>query len=1083
MKQAKVRLGALALSSLRLNKLLLLLTGLALLLVGMSYWAVNRLLMEEREKTEFHFARLIESIHEHEDFLRIGAESYDHASGNFSMDNKPRSHIELMRQDNEVLFQNRDTAKSLPFTVSQRDTFSLDDMQGVYSFGVQLTDLFTAYWSDSYYSAPQVFVFSPTAQFSIAVPGIDGTRQYPLLFKDNFFAVTKRLYDAFLPRRQALNSDQVLWMKAPLELIQKRKYIVGAIKVNLPQRFMQAANEGSSVILSALLDVSDVSDLERLLMRPTNSRLTLISPAGDVLLGDARNVEELAPGLSFTRDGLRFKLTSGGADPWIGLYAITYQNFFGYAKWPLMGAAGLFGLFVLIGWRVNRWYRVRIIEPAQRSSQTLAESEEFNRVMLDSAPVGLCVVERGTGVILLENQRAQQWQGTPELIALLKRDYGERKPGEVQLEVAGRYLQVCFVFTRYKGKNVVLCGFNDITRHVDDANLMEQARRSADEASKAKTLFLATMSHEIRTPLYGVLGNLELLELTPLSERQHEYLHTIQRSSAVLFQLISDVLDVSKIESGQMAVDAQTFCPLDLFEDCVRSYSAAASNKGLKIFACADATLPPLLCADAVRIRQIIDNLLSNAIKFTETGWVVFRLKVVGIEHGQASLQWQVSDTGVGISEEQLTRLFKPFSQVGGSERAGGAGLGLSICARLSEMMGATLRVVSEPGLGSSFSLHTNLPVIAGSLDNSADIDLEGVSVYVRTPRNDIGQLLVDWLSRWGARAQVFPATDTPDSQAILLDVDPDPQLSLPWSGERVIATETGRSQPQKTERGWEINAYDIRAIARTLMQVAHGTVQQTISSVQRPLGRLDLSVLVAEDNPVNREILKEQLKALGVQVTLAEDGEQALLRWNEASFDLVITDVNMPRLDGYQLTRRLRELDPLVPIIGVTANAMREEGEQCLKAGMNVWLVKPLSLTTLRQTLSVYCSRSAQPQPPTLQAGEEVVQKDDLEDWITLSPSMHRLFITTMHQDLAQAQQALQEANTSKLLNHVHRMHGSFATVGAVALAAACNECEIGLLREPLSAESASRIQALLKRLHRAVSRLVDGELYPNGG
>ncbi len=406
MKQAKVRLGALALSSLRLNKLLLLLTGLALLLVSMSYWAVNRLLMEEREKTEFHFARLIESIHEHEDFLRVGAESYDHASGNFSMDNKPRSHIELMRQGDKVLFQNRDTAKSLPFTVSQRDKFSQDEMQGVYSFGVQLTDLFTAYWSDSYYPAPQVFVFSPTAQFSIAVPGIDGTRQYPLLFKNNFFDVTKRLYDAFLPRRHVLSSDQVLWMKAPLELIQKRKYIVGAINVDLPDRFMQAGNQRNSVILSALLDVSDVSDLERLLMRPTNSRLTLISPAGDVLLGDVQDVEELAPGLSFTRDGLRFKLTSGGADPSIGLYAITYQNFFGYAKWPLMGAAGLFVLFVLIGWRVNRWYRVRIIEPAQRSSQSLAESEEFNRVMLDSAPVGLCVVERATGVILLENQRA-----------------------------------------------------------------------------------------------------------------------------------------------------------------------------------------------------------------------------------------------------------------------------------------------------------------------------------------------------------------------------------------------------------------------------------------------------------------------------------------------------------------------------------------------------------------------------------------------------------------------------------------------------------------------------------------------------
>ncbi|MCH4870519.1 hybrid sensor histidine kinase/response regulator [Pseudomonas sp. TMW22089] len=1082
MKQAKVRLGALALSSLRLNKLLLLLTGLALLLVGMSYWAVNRLLMEEREKTEFHFARLIESIHEHEDFLRIGAESYDHASGNFSMDNKPRSHIELMRQDNEVLFQNRDTAKSLPFTVSQRDTFSLDDMQGVYSFGVQLTDLFTAYWSDSYYSAPQVFVFSPTAQFSIAVPGIDGTRQYPLLFKDNFFAVTKRLYDAFLPRRQALNSDQVLWMKAPLELIQKRKYIVGAIKVNLPQRFMQAANEGSSVILSALLDVSDVSDLERLLMRPTNSRLTLISPAGDVLLGDARNVEELAPGLSFTRDGLRFKLTSGGADPWIGLYAITYQNFFGYAKWPLMGAAGLFGLFVLIGWRVNRWYRVRIIEPAQRSSQSLAESEEFNRVMLDNAPVGLCVVERATGVILLENQRAQQWQGTPELIALLKRDYAEREPGEVQLEVAGRYLQACFAFARYKGRDVVLCGFNDITRHVDDANLMEQARLAADEASKAKTLFLATMSHEIRTPLYGVLGNLELLELTPLNERQHEYLKTIQRSSAVLFQLISDVLDVSKIESGQMAVQAQAFCPLDLLEDCVRSYSAAASNKGLKLFACADANLPPLVCGDAVRIRQIINNLLSNAIKFTDSGRVVLRLKVTGIEPDHVSLQWQVSDTGIGISEQQLTRLFKPFSQVGGSERAGGAGLGLSICSRLSEMMGANLRVVSEPGLGSSFSLQMSLPVIAGALLNSADIDLRNVNIHVRAPLKDIGQSLVDWLCAWGARAQLLPVSEAEDRDAILLDIVTGSTQSQQAAGERVIATASGRSQAQRTARGWEVNAYDIRAIARTLMQVAQGTAPQLSANVPQPQASLELNVLVAEDNPVNREILKEQLEALGVRVTLAEDGEQALVRWSEGSFDLVITDVNMPRLDGYQLTRRLRELDPAVPIIGVTANAMREEGEHCLEVGMNAWLVKPLSLSTLRQTLCAYCPQTTQAPAPVLESAARAEPADDLEGWITLSPAMHRLFISTLQEDLTQAGLALQQGDSATLVSYVHRINGSFATVCAVNLAAACNECEIALLRESLNPESAVAIKALLNRLHGVVARMVEGELYPEG-
>ena len=456
---------------------------------------------------------------------------------------------------------------------------------------------------------------------------------------------------------------------------------------------------------------------------------------------------------------------------------------------------------------------------------------------------------------------------------------------------------------------------------------------------------------------------------------------------------------------------------------------------------------------------------------------------MVGVEHGQASLQWQVSDTGVGISEEQLARLFKPFSQVGGSERAGGAGLGLSICARLGEIMGANLRVVSEPGLGSSFSLNISLPVMAGPLDKSADIDLEGVSVYVRASRSDIGVVLIDWLNRWGARAQALPASDTHASHAILLDVDPDPQLALHWPGEHVIATETGRSQPKKIARGWEVNAYDIRAIARTLMQVAQRTAPELAGSVPLPLAGLDLSVLVAEDNPVNREILKEQLEALGVQVTLAEDGEQALLCWSEASFDLVITDVNMPRLDGYQLTRRIREHDPLVPIIGVTANALREEGEQCLKAGMNVWLVKPLSLTTLRQTLSAYCSQPVPSQLSTLEAVVATVQKDDLEDWITLSPSMHRLFINTMHEDLEQAQRALQESNSSKLLNYVHRMHGSFATVGAIALATACGECEVVLRREPLSPESVDKIQVLLKRLHSAVSRLVDGELYPNGG
>ncbi|WP_019408918.1 hybrid sensor histidine kinase/response regulator [Pseudomonas psychrophila] len=1078
MKQAKVRLGALALSSLRLNKLLFLLTGLALLLVSMSYWAVNRVLKEEEEKTAFHFARLMESIHEHEAFMRDAAHSYNQQSDDLLTDSKPQSHTELMRQGGERLFQNSDTAKSLPFTVSQRDTFTSGEMAGVYSFSVQLTDLYAAYWSASPYAGPQVFIFSPTDQFTIAVPGIDGARKFPLLQNYNFFDVSKRLYDQLMSRRQALENNQVQWMRAPGGLIQKRKYIMGAVEIDLSHRFLPAPEDDDPVVLTALLDVSDINDLERLLMRPINSSLTLISPAGEVLLGDEKGIQALPLGLSFEPNGLHFKLSSGGADPWIGSYVISYQKFFGYAIWPLLGAVGLILLFIFMGWRVNRWYRLQIIEPAQRSSQSLAESEEFNRVILDSAPVGLCVVQRGTSAVLLENKRAQQWQGTPELIAVLKRDYAKREPGEVRLEVAGRYLQVSFAYTRYKGNDVALCGFNDITQHVDDANMMEQARHLADEASKAKTMFLATMSHEIRTPLYGVLGNLELLELTELSERQQDYLHTIQRSSALLFQLISDVLDVSKIESGQMALELNTFNPLDVFEDAARSYAAAAGNKGLKVFICADASLPPRLYGDAVRIRQIINNLLSNAIKFTDFGRVVLRLRVTGIENNQVSLQWQVSDTGAGISEHQLSHLFKPFSQIAGSERAGGAGLGLSICARLSEMMGAHLRVVSEPGLGSSFSLHIRLPIVAGSLANSSDINLQGVSVYVRASLKDVADSLIDWLSGWGARAQLFPVMGIEDPTAILLDVDPDLSLAQEWPGECVLAIHTASNQPQRTARGWEVNSYDIRAIARTLMQVARGAAPEFTSSVAQPVFNMGLSVLVAEDNPVNREILKEQLQALGVRVTLAEDGEQALLRWAESEFDLVITDVNMPKVDGYELTRRLRERDPHIPIIGVTANALREEGEHCLAVGMTAWLVKPLSLTTLRQTLSAYCLQSVPVTAPQMKAEVPDVTPDDLEGWITLSPAMHRLFVTTMQEDLEQAERSLLASNTTQLVSYLHRINGSLATVGAQDLAAACSVCEISLLHEPLNPESARAVEALLKRLHLTVSRMIEGEL-----
>lgn len=1061
MKNASLKFGVFALSSQRINKLLLVFAGLTVLLVSMCYWAVQRVLDEERIKVDFHFSGLIESIHEYDTFLRSVASAYDRSNQNMLTHIRPVSRVEILQKGQERVFQSHGLVLSQPFILSERKRFASEQLQGGYSLGVQLTDYYSAFWASSFYSAPQIFLFSPTDQFNIAIPGIDGTRKQSLLLKSNFFDVTAYLYQGLLARQEQLNNRRVSWMRAPKGLLKGTQTIVAFIGLDMNPLLMPERRDDGLLTVAALLDAGQTNELDRLLTRPINNRVTLISPAGDVLLGEAQGSASLPVGMSLDAEGLRFKLVSTGKDQWVGLYTISYENFFRFAKWSLLGTGALFLLAVFLGWRINRWYRTGIVEPALRATQLLSESEAFNRAMLQSAPVGLCVVQRNNSKVLLENQRAQEWQGTAELIGLLNRDYQDENPREMQIEVAGRHLLVSFRFSRYQGEDVVLCGFNDITRHVDDALLMEQAKRSADEASAAKTLFLATMSHEIRTPLYGVLGNLELLGLTHLDARQQDYLQTIERSSAVLFQLISDVLDVSKIESGQMALETVTFSPLDVFEDAVNSYAAAGLNKGLQVFACVDANLPALMSGDPGRIRQILNNLLSNAIKFTDSGRVIVRLKVTDLEQNHATLQWQVSDTGAGISEKQLGQLFKPFSQLGGSQQAGGAGLGLSICSRLSELMDAQLRVVSEPGLGSSFSLHQRLPIVPGPLPDCSAIELQGVAVYVRAPFKELEQSLIDWLNRWGARAVALPSGYQGDPHELLLERVAGPGQQSVWNGRHITATELGAPQGEALEQAWTVNAYDIRGIARTLSQARPGGVKSLGASERvsdKPLG---LRVLVAEDNPINRAILQEQLEALGAWVVAAEDGEDALQRWLPGAFDLVITDINMPRLDGYGLARALRERDRQTPIIGVTANALREEGEQCLAAGMDTWVVKPLSLDALCKTLLRYCGERVDKQHET-----STLQQGDLDGWITLSATMHRLFITTLQDDVRLTRQGLDAGDKEHVVRHLHRMNGSLASIRAARLSAACNALEEALYKGSLNSSLVTQVRNLLQRL-----------------
>lgn len=654
-----------------------------------------------------------------------------------------------------------------------------------------------------------------------------------------------------------------------------------------------------------------------------------------------------------------------GSSDWSLIYYFNLADLL-VPLWPrvLAALAFLLGCSLLV-WAMCRRINHRLIGPAQHRLNALVENESFSRAMIQTAPVALCVLRRNDAEVVLENRLAQQWLGSGDERRYWSYGWLERgfnsgvEGGSEEVEThTGRHLYLSYTPTRYKGDEVLCCAFSDISARKQTEAALAEAKRLSDTANEAKTLFLATMSHEIRTPLYGVLGTLELLGRTALDHQQSGYLRAIQRSSSSLLQLISDVLDVSKIEVGQLGLELVEFSPLELTLDSVQSYAAAARAKGLQIYACCDCLMPERVLGDATRIRQILNNLLSNAVKFTDSGRIVLRVRSEPGEDWHDTLHWQVADTGIGIPEDQQANLFDAFYQVSGNARmAGGTGLGLSICKRLTELMGGQLRVVSDVGLGSSFSL--SLPLQCVDRQSATELRLSNSMVWVHAPTRELAENLCGWITRWGARAQVV-ACDQPieeDASSVLVDLrfNPHDRKPLPaWRGCRVLVTDLGGEQPRQEGCDWHVGRYNLEGLRRALA-AAQGCASGEAARMAENLPDigLGLRVLLVEDNPINQLILRDQLETLGCMVELASDGRQALTRWQPEAFDVVLTDVNMPHLNGYELARALRQCGYRGPIIGATANAMHEENERCLAAGMNLCLLKPVDLRTLRQCLT----------------------------------------------------------------------------------------------------------------------------------
>ncbi len=625
--------------------------------------------------------------------------------------------------------------------------------------------------------------------------------------------------------------------------------------------------------------------------------------------------------------------------------------------------------------------------------------------------------------------------------------------------------------TRYLGQDVTLCVFADVSARAEIESNLERARIAADEANEAKSTFLATMSHEIRTPLYGALGTLELLGLTELTQLQRKYVDRIEASSSILLQIISDILDTSKIEADQLQLEKAPFNPRELVQNCTSSYAAMAQQNGLLLFSCVDAQVPESVLGDAVRIRQILGNLISNAIKFTEAGHVIVRLRSVPGTASQVRLVFEVCDTGVGIQKSLHGELFTPFYLVKNSSRtARGAGLGLSICWSLARMMSSSIEVWSEPGLGSRFWFELGPETVAQEEEEQEEAPaLQGARIAVRTPHPELTDNICAWLQRWGGQARAAGAAPVAaHDDELLLDVLLPADSPAPgWMGPHL-----NLSSPDN--RG--IDGHNVLSIGLGIAQVLGGAQRSAGFGSDLPL--FDLRVLVAEDNPVNQVTLRGQLESLGCEVTVADDGEEALALWDISPHDLVLTDVNMPYLNGYELAERLRAEGVACPIVGVTANAMLDEENRCLDAGMNAWLVKPIPLRTLVRTLEKFAPKKRL-RPAPAQADTPV--GDTPQPAALSEPNVlqtHRqVFVQCMNDDIAMLARGLEEHRPDLAAQALHRMRGALLLARMQELAARTQSLEDQLpngTREPgLQAALSVLLDDLLADLRAMMAQL----------
>lgn len=560
---------------------------------------------------------------------------------------------------------------------------------------------------------------------------------------------------------------------------------------------------------------------------------------------------------------------------------------------------------------------------------------------------------------------------------------------------------------------------------------LTEAKIKADEASRAKSLFLSNMSHELRTPLTAIIGLSELLKDSSLNKEQIDLVDKIIHSSKLLLRLINDILDYSKIEAGELTLSQSEFSIDELISKLKILFEPKAAEKRINLYFDIDPQVPYSILGDELRLNQVLMNLLSNAVKFTEKGYVLLRVTLKEkIDEEHAIVKFLVEDTGIGISEEGLSKLFTPFTQADGTieRKYGGTGLGLAISQRLVQAMGSQIKVESKLGKGSKFYFEIPFTVIKWrpTLDDKV---VGNLRILIVDDDEITRNVLRNYISRYNLGScdeaeygyEVIKKVLDANSQDINYDI-----VFLDWFLPDMNADEVIKSLNELHRKGKLKNLprelIMISASERRSLNIDPSTVRYfiqkpiTSSSIMDVLSAIHPSfvkkqetpreittftgvrILLAEDNPINQEVIRRILEKVGISVDIAWNGAQAVENLKEAKqkYDLILMDINMPELDGYGATEKIRKIDSQIPIIALTAAATEDDRERALKVGMNDFVTKPIESSELYRKLAEYLPNKAivrkelpQEDSPRIHRGDELSVSEKIVD----VDSLYQLF------------------------------------------------------------------------------------------